>query len=79
MDDIVLNKVATLERCVARVHEVFAEDERNMVGFRNVAVRDYQALNLDIVLEILRRRLDDLLAFGRVALATEGQSGPARS
>jgi len=136
MDDIVLNKVAALERCVARVREVFAGDERNlredltrqdsiilnlqracetsidlamhlvrrdrlgipqesrdaftlladanklarplaerlqrMVGFRNVAVHDYQALNIDIVLEIIRRHLDDLLGFGRDALGKAG-------
>jgi uncharacterized protein YutE (UPF0331/DUF86 family) len=34
-----------------------------MVGFRNVAVHDYQALNLDIVREIIRSHLDDLAAF----------------
>lgn len=67
MDDIVLNKVATLERCVARVREVFAEDERNLR--ENLIRQD----------SLLRRHLDDLLAFGRVALATEGRPGPARN
>lgn len=132
MDDVVLNKVAALERCIARVREVYAGDERNlredltrqdsiilnlqracetsidlamhlvrrarlgipqesrdafalladagqlerslaerlqrMVGFRNVAVHDYQALNLDIVAAIIRSHLSDLLAFGTLAL-----------
>lgn len=132
MDDIVLNKVAALERCIARVREVYAGDERNlrdditrqdsivlnlqracetsidlamhlvrrarlgipqesrdaftlladagqleqalserlkrMVGFRNVAVHDYRTLNLDIVAEIIRSHLDELLAFGKRAL-----------
>ena len=39
-----------------------------MVGFRNVAVHDYQRLNLDIVKAIILERLDDFRVFGRVAL-----------
>jgi uncharacterized protein YutE (UPF0331/DUF86 family) len=132
MDDVVINKVATIERCIKRVREVFADNDVNlyrdltrqdsiilnlqraaegsidlamhfvrrkqlgipqqsreafrllaehagldldlagklerMVGFRNVAVHDYQALNLDIVREIIRSHLDDLLAFTRWAM-----------
>ncbi len=41
---------------------------RRMVGFRNVAVHDYQALNLDIVAEIINSHLDDLAAFARWAI-----------
>jgi uncharacterized protein YutE (UPF0331/DUF86 family) len=40
-----------------------------MVGFRNVAVHDYQALNLDIVREIIHSHVDDLAAFASWALA----------
>jgi len=36
---------------------------RNMIGFRNIAVRDYQALNLDIVVNIVLHRLDDFKDF----------------
>lgn len=39
-----------------------------MVGFRNIAVHDYQKLNLDIVREIIAKRLPDLLEFTRWAL-----------
>jgi uncharacterized protein YutE (UPF0331/DUF86 family) len=42
---------------------------KRMVGFRNVAVHDYQELSLDIVRAILQRHLDDLLTFARVGLA----------
>jgi len=35
---------------------------RKMVGFRNVAVHDYQQLNLDIVRSIVVARLDPRLA-----------------
>lgn len=45
-----------------------AEAMRRMVGFRNVAVHDYQQINLDIVRSVIRERLDDFLAFARYAL-----------
>ena len=40
-----------------------ARGMRNMIGFRNIAVRDYQALNLDIVVNIVLHRLDDFKDF----------------
>ena len=43
-----------------------------MVGFRNVAVHDYQPLNLRIVQAIVTGHLDDFLAFARWALRAEG-------
>jgi uncharacterized protein YutE (UPF0331/DUF86 family) len=133
MDDVLLNKAAAIERCLHRVREVHAGDDRNlrddltrqdsivlnlqraceaaidlamhlvrehrlgipqdsreafdllsgaglypresaeklrrMVGFRNVAVHEYQALNLDIVSEIIRSHAGDLAAFASWALA----------
>lgn len=36
---------------------------QRMIGFRNVAVHQYQALELAVVESILRRDLDDVLAF----------------
>lgn len=39
---------------------------KRMVGFRNIAVHDYQALNLVIVQAIIERHIDDLPAFARV-------------
>lgn len=41
---------------------------KKMVGFRNVAIHDYQKLSLDIVRQILLEHLDDFLAFTRVLL-----------
>ncbi|NBY70761.1 MAG: DUF86 domain-containing protein [Betaproteobacteria bacterium] len=131
-DDVLLNKAATIERCVARAREEFALDPggfgasftrqdaailniqraceatldmglhiirreklgitqsardtftlladagwiddlcadkmRHMVGFRNVAVHDYQALQLPITLNILTHHLDDFLEFSRSML-----------
>lgn len=34
-----------------------------MVGFRNIAVRDYERLDREILKRILRERLGDLAAF----------------
>jgi len=34
-----------------------------MIGFRNIAIHDYQALNLDIIVNIVLHRLDDFKDF----------------
>ena len=36
---------------------------KRMVGFRNIAIHEYQKLNLDIVRAIITEHLDDFLAF----------------
>jgi uncharacterized protein YutE (UPF0331/DUF86 family) len=48
-----------------------AERLRRMVGFRNIAVRDYQALLLPIVASIITERLGDLLEFSAALLVRE--------
>ena len=132
VDDVLLNKAASIERAVARVREEYGGDDANlfanqtrqdaiilnlqracessidaamhlvrvqrlgvpqesreafdlleranvlppslavhmrrMVGFRNVAVHDYQRLNLDVVRAIIVGHLDDFLAFVSVLL-----------
>ena len=45
-----------------------AEQMKRMVGFRNVAVHDYQSLQLPITLNILTLHLDDFLVFSRQML-----------
>jgi len=45
---------------------------KKMVGFRNIAVHDYQALNLDIVKFIITTHADDLLRFTALVLKTNG-------
>jgi uncharacterized protein YutE (UPF0331/DUF86 family) len=42
-----------------------ADRLRKMVGFRNVAIHDYQKLNLEIVRRIVVDHLDDFLTFAR--------------
>lgn len=131
-DDVLINKAASIERCVARVREEYEKDPatfatdftrqdsavlniqraceaaldigqhlirrerlgipqsardtfelllqggwleeglvknlKNMVGFRNIAVHDYQALQLPIMIAIITGHLDDFLAFSAFIL-----------
>lgn len=132
-DDVLINKAATIERCVARAREEYwadpsgfatnhtrqdaailniqraceatldmglhiirrehlgvtqsardtfallaqahwidaslAEQMKRMVGFRNVAVHDYQSLQLPITVNILTGHLDEFLTFSQQMLA----------
>ncbi|BAQ09392.1 protein of unknown function duf86 [Bacillus sp. OxB-1] len=134
MNDVILNKVTTIERCVKRIQEVYedkpenlsdftkqdsivlniqraceasidlamhvvsekklgvpkasreafqfleeakiidsslAKTLMNMVGFRNIAVHDYQALKPDILQAILDKHINDFKAFTKVILQLE--------
>ena len=52
---------------------------KRRVGFRNVAVQDYEALNLDVVRAILTSHLDELLRFARLAIERSGSRPKARA
>ena len=58
-----------LERATI-VDAALADRMKKMVGFRNVAIHDYQKLNLDIVRRIVVDHLDDFLAFARLLLSS---------
>jgi len=51
-----------------RIDADLAERMKKMVGFSNVAVHDYQKINLEIVRRIVTEHLDDFLAFARELL-----------
>jgi uncharacterized protein YutE (UPF0331/DUF86 family) len=134
-DDVLFNKAATIERCVARAREEYAADPdtfasnftrqdaailniqraceaaldmghhvirshslgmpqsardvfdllataqwlesslaeamKRMVGFRNIAVHQYQTLQLTITVNIIESHLDEFLAFSRQILLKE--------
>ncbi|WP_338090949.1 type VII toxin-antitoxin system HepT family RNase toxin [Pectobacterium aquaticum] len=40
-----------------------SDNLQKMVGLRNIAVHDYQALNLDIVIHVISHRLSDFERF----------------
>lgn len=48
-----------------------SKELKNMVGFRNIAVHQYQELDLVKLVDVLNRRLDDLLEFVRVIVRRE--------
>jgi uncharacterized protein YutE (UPF0331/DUF86 family) len=140
-DDVLLNKAATIERCVARARDEYRRDPdtfasdftrqdaailniqraceaaldlgqhlvrrdrlgvpqsardvftllargglisgdladslRRMVGFRNIAVHDYQTLALPITIEVITHHLDDFLRFTQVLLTRDAGGPPA--
>lgn len=134
MNDVILNKTTTIERCINRIHEVYAGNSENlkdftkqdsiilniqraceasidlamhivserklgvpkasregfklleeagiidaplaktlvnMVGFRNIAVHDYQALELGILEAILEKHLNDFKDFTKIIIHLE--------
>src|SRR5699024_2700874 len=48
-----------------------AKSLMNMVGFRNIAVHDYQALDINILEAILEKHMDDFKNFTKVILQLE--------
>lgn len=136
-DDVLLNKAATIERCVARADEEYRKDPatfaadstrqdaailniqraceacldmghaiirrerlgipqsardvfallaragwidtplaealQRMVGYRNIAVHDYQTLQLPITIAMIERHLGDFLAFSRAVLRRQAE------
>lgn len=59
------------------IEKSLADRMMAMVGFRNVAVHDYQKLNLDIVRHIIEDRLGDFLKFSEKLV--KGGAAPAVS
>ncbi len=138
-DDVLVNKAATIERCVRRAHEEYEKDPatfatdvtrqdaailnilraceaaldmgqhlirrerlgvpqsardvfelllqgdwvaesqvkslKNMVGFRNIAVHDYQVLQLPITVSIITQHLEDFLQFSAFILRKDAAAG----
>ena len=132
MDDILINKASTIEKCMARIRKVYqgrqdqfatnfnlqdviilnlqraceaaidmathavkagrlgvpqssrdffvllekagiltpalSKSMQAMVGFRNIAIHDYQDINLEIVRAIVEKHLDDFLVFSAALL-----------
>jgi uncharacterized protein YutE (UPF0331/DUF86 family) len=58
----------TLLESAAIIDPALAQSLRKMVGFRNVAVHEYQRLDLSILASIIERELDQVLRFASVAL-----------
>jgi uncharacterized protein YutE (UPF0331/DUF86 family) len=63
--------VFTLLARAGRIGDALAERLRRMVGFRNIAVHDYQQLQLAITIAVIEHHLDDFLDFSRAVLRAE--------
>jgi uncharacterized protein YutE (UPF0331/DUF86 family) len=50
------------------ITDAVAEQMKRMVGFRNIALHDYQTLQLPITINMLTEHLDDFLIFSRQML-----------
>jgi uncharacterized protein YutE (UPF0331/DUF86 family) len=50
------------------IHEDLADVLKRMVGFRNIAVHDYQSLQLPIIVSIIQKHLDDFLLYSKTLL-----------
>lgn len=56
------------------IDETLADSLKRMVGFRNIAVHNYQQLQLPITVRIIEAHLDDFLAYSKLILKKEGSS-----
>jgi uncharacterized protein YutE (UPF0331/DUF86 family) len=52
-----------------------ADSLKRMVGFRNIAVHDYQTLQLPITVRIIESHLDDFLVFTQTLLLSDSNRG----
>jgi uncharacterized protein YutE (UPF0331/DUF86 family) len=50
------------------IEATLADGLKRMVGFRNIAVHDYQALQLPITVSIIEKHLDEFLQYSRAVL-----------
>ncbi|CUW39972.1 conserved protein of unknown function [Magnetospirillum sp. XM-1] len=60
------------------INDDLAEKLQRMVGFRNIAVHDYQALSLPITIAVIERHLGDFTTFSKAVLGRMGGAGKER-
>ena len=60
--------VFTLLAQAGRIEQSLAEGLQRMVGFRNIAVHDYQTLQLPITVAIIEKHLDEFLDYSKALL-----------
>ena len=57
------------------IDQALAESLKKMVGFRNIAVHDYQSLQLPIAVSIITEHLQDFLRYTEIVLKRDGTVG----
>lgn len=73
MDDVVLNKAATIERCVQRVRDEHQGDPKNLTG--NVTRQDSIILNLQRACEAAINLSMHLVRLRRLGIPQESREG----
>lgn len=63
----------TLLATAAWIDASLADAMRRMVGFRNIAVHDYQRLQLPITVSIIEKHLDEFLRFSKAVLLRDAR------
>ncbi|NNU91726.1 DUF86 domain-containing protein [Geobacillus sp. NFOSA3] len=58
---------------IGRFSESVMKKMKAMVGFRNIAVHDYQEINLQIVQMIVEKHLDDFREYAKQVLVQENK------
>jgi uncharacterized protein YutE (UPF0331/DUF86 family) len=48
------------------ISKELSEKLKKMVGFRNIAVHDYQNIQIPILMEVIKTHLNDLLEFSKI-------------
>ena len=54
-----------------RIDAELSDALRRMVGFRNIALHDYQSMHLPITIKVITEHLDDFLLFSETVLRNE--------
>lgn len=82
-NDVILKKMDSLQRCLKRIEEDcdlqdilcsppgVAENLKRAVGFRNIAVREYEEINWEIVKSICTKHVKDFYQFMKAILKFE--------
>lgn len=55
------------------IDSALAEALKRMVGYRNIAVHEYQALQLPITVAVITRRLDEFLDYSKSILLKDAR------
>ncbi|WP_035057512.1 type VII toxin-antitoxin system HepT family RNase toxin [Andreprevotia chitinilytica] len=55
------------------IEATLADSLKRMVGFRNIAVHDYQALQLPITVSVITLHLDEFLLYSQAVLLRDGK------
>jgi uncharacterized protein YutE (UPF0331/DUF86 family) len=66
--------VFTLLKQAGWIDDALAESMKRMIGFRNVAVHEYQTLQLPITLNIITDHLDEFADFSQYMLRKDASS-----